>query len=318
MYLNSLLGEIAPVTRLLTETDVSTANIPDGAKPYVVWGWNTAHAKKFQDAKGDRIKELVLNLVANFQVMANDDTRYMVKTFIDSGLIGIGMAGVSQVWTIIKALGALTEETEAYAILRGILVVGENLIKLGVTVVILAILVPILVLMTKDAFGLMVILNDTYQDLDLEDINVTHGKVLAIFKENPELKDPKPIIPKKLPPIKNPKTGEVVIEASIQAGFLAVRKMNYALIGAQGALKFKATESFPKGAYLGWSVPLSQGSNALLVSADFEGSVSEFSDTTGSDGKQEDTSTSSAGAKITGRVNSGSGSKAYYIINAAQ
>lgn len=311
-------GEVAPVTRLLMETDGSTANIPDGAEPYAVWGWNTNTAKKFQEATGDQIKELIMNLVANFQVMANDDTRYLVKKFSDCGLWGIGGVGLAEVWRIIRTLSALTAETEAYAIFRGILAVGEGVIKLGITTVILAVLVPFLVLMTKDAFGLMVILNDTYQDLGLEDINVTHGKVVAIFKENAELEDPKPIIPKKLPPIKNPQTGEVVSEASIQAGFLAVRKRDCALIGAQGALKFKATESFPKGAYLGWSVPLSRGSNDLLVSANFEGSVSEFSHKTGSHGKQEDTSTSSAGAKITDRVNSGSGSKAYYIINAAQ
>ncbi|KAJ7315456.1 hypothetical protein OS493_038637 [Desmophyllum pertusum] len=77
----------------------------------------------------------------------------------------------------------------------------------------------------------------------------------------------------------------------MECGFVGMRKRDGALIGTRGALKFKATESFPQGAYLGWSVPLAIGSNALLVSATYNGSVSQFSDKTGKHGKQEDTST---------------------------
>ena len=51
------------------------------------------------------------------------------------------------------------------------------------------------------------------------------------------------------------------------------------------------------------------------MSADYTGSASEFSDKTNDDGSQESTSTSSEQAQVIGRVNSGSGSEAYYIIN---
>ena len=296
----------------------STATIPDGAAPYTVWGWKKETVKTFQDARGGKIKDQIVNLIRNFQVMQNDDARYLVKTFMNVGLWGVGIYGLVQVWKILRTLSELTEATEAFAVLEGVLEIGVAVIKLGITVVILAILVPFFVYMTKNAAGMMVIINDTDQDLVLEDLTCTHGKVVAIFKENPAEENPQPIIPKRLPPITNPQTEEVVAEGSIQAGFFAATKRELALIGTQGALKFKANESFPQGAYIGWSVPLSEGSNALLVSATFNGSTSKFSDNTGSHGKQEDTSTSTTNASITGRVNSGSGSEAYYIVSLSQ
>lgn len=314
----SPLGELPLFMELFTETDgPTTAPIPDGATPYPVWGWKPENAKKFQDAKGDEIKARILNLVRNFQVMDKSNMRQMTKLFMDMGLWGVGLVALKAVWDIITIIGALTKATEVYAIVVGILEVGAAVIILAITLFILAVLVPIFLLMQKDAAGLMVILNDTDQDLDLEEITCTHGKVIGIFKDNAALENPKPIIPKKLPPIIDPKTKEVVAEGSIQAGFLSVRKRDNALKGTQGALKFKATEPFPQGAYIGWSVPLIGfgESNALLVSATYNGSVSQFSDNTDDKGRQEYTSTSTTNAKITGRVNSGSGSQAFYIMN---
>lgn len=273
--------------------------------------------KTFQDARGGKIKGKIVNLIRNFQVMENDDARYITKKLVEMGMWGLGIFGLTRVWSIVTTLAKLTEATEAFAVFEGVIEVGTAVINLAITVVILAIMVPLFILMTKNAAGIMVIINDTDQDLVLEDLTCTHGKVVTIFKENTAEENPQPIIPKRLPPVINPETKEV-IEGSIQAGFFGTRKRDAALIGTRGALKFEATESFPQGAYIGWSVPLSRGKNALLVSATFNGSVSKFSDNTGSHGKQEDTSTSTNNASITGRVNSGSGSEAYYIVNLSQ
>ena len=250
--------------------------------------------------------------------MKNDDARYITKKLMEMGMWGLGIFGLKRVWSIVTTLAELTEATEAFAVFEGVIEVGTAVINLAITVVILAVVVPLFIFMTKNAAGIMVIINDTDQDLVLEDLTCTHGKVVAIFKENAAEESPQPIIPKRLPPIINPQTKKVVCEGSVQAGFFTVRKRDAALIGTQGALKFKASESFPQGAYIGWSVPLSEGSNALLVSATFNGSTSKFSDNTDSHGKQEDTSTSTTNASITGRVNSGSGSEAYYIVNLSQ
>ena len=72
---------------------------------------------------------------------------------------------------------------------------------------------------------------------------------------------------------------------------------------------------YPQGISLGWEVPLTMSSNRLLVSARFNGSASEFSNETNSHGVQTDTSQSTKGAVVAGRVNSGSGSEAYYIFS---
>ncbi len=246
--------------------------------------------------------------------MNDDDERFMVKSFMEAGLWGLGLYGLKAVWRIVATLSELTEASTAYAVFTGIAEVGVNVIKLGITTVILAVLVPIFIYMTKDAAACMVIINDTDEDLDLSDIHATHGKIVGIFKESAKLDNPKPIVPKKLPPIYNQK-GKLVCKGSIQAGFLAARKHDNALIGTQGAFKFAATTSYPKGVSIGWEVPLSQGNNRLLVSASFEGGASQFSDMTNDADKQEDSATSSKDAKVTGRVHSSSGSKGYYIFN---
>ena len=238
----------------MDEAEAPLVPVPSDAAPYVVWGWTKAQTAEYQNATGGRIKDLICNLIRNFQVMQKDSTRYMVKTFMEAGLWGLGIYGLTKVYRIIATLSELTEATEAYAVLSGILEVGVNVIKLGITIVILAILVPLFIYMTKDAAGVMVIINDTNEDLRLIDLHATHGKIVGIFKENAALDNPQTIIPKKLPPIVNPKTGKVVAEGSIQAGFFAARKKDAALYGSQGGMKFDAITPYPKGIYVGWEV----------------------------------------------------------------
>ena len=254
----------------MDDAETPLAPIPGDAAPYTVWGWTAAQTKEYQDAKGDRIKSLICNLIRNFQVMKNDSTRYLVKTFMQAGLWGVGLYGVRAVWRIIATLGELTEATEAYAVLTGVMEVGVNVIKLGITIVVLAILVPLFIYMTKNAAGIMVIINDTNEDLRLIDVHATHGKIVGIFKENPQLDNPQPIIPKKLPPIVNPKTKKVLAEGSIQAGFFAARKRDAALVGSQGGLKFDVTSSYPKGIFVGYEVTCPRLSTLAPIAMIFE------------------------------------------------
>ena len=302
---------------ILGDGKLGTAPIPDGAAPYTIWGWNVDHTATYQNATGDRIKDLILNLVRNFQVMHADDTRMMTKVFMDCGLWAVGGYGIIAVVKILATLYKLTQATEAYAVVTGIMDIGVNVIKIGIATVILAVLVPFFIYMSKNAGGLMIIINDTDDDLELAEYHTTHGKIIGIFKENAALDNPKPIIPKRLPPIINPQ-GKQIAKGSIQAGFFATQKNDNALVGSQGALKFSPMTSFPKGIFLGWEVPLSEGSNRLLVSADFTGTTSQFSDNTNSADKQEDTANGINGGKIVGRVHSPSGSQGYYIINVTE
>ena len=138
-----------------------------------------------------------MNLIRNFQVMKNDDARYITKKLMEMGMWGLGIFGLKRVWSIVTTLAELTEATEAFAVFEGVIEVGTAVINLAITVVILAVVVPLFIFMTKNAAGIMVIINDTDQDLVLEDLTCTHGKVVAIFKENAAEENPQPIIPKK-------------------------------------------------------------------------------------------------------------------------
>lgn len=51
--------------------------------------------------------------------MAQDDDVGIVKTCMQAGIVGFGVAGLTAVATIIRTLAALTEATEAYAVLDG-------------------------------------------------------------------------------------------------------------------------------------------------------------------------------------------------------
>ena len=284
------------------------APIPSQATTYPCWGWTLEEAAKFQNATGDEIKKLILNLIRNFQVMGKSDERYLVDLFMEMGLVGLGAVAVHAVWKCLKIFDTATSIADV------IVEVGIRTIQFAVAVFVLAILVPIFVYAMKDAAGVMVIINDTFEDMNLEALTKTHGKVTGIFKENDKSKPALPIIPKRLLPAYSDK-GVKMNSGSIFAGFIVVRKKESALVGTQGALKFSATKSYPNGVYIGWEVPLSGSKNRLLVSADYTKGADSWSEKTNDDGKQEDSSTSSMQATVTGRVNNGSGSQAFYVVN---
>ena len=119
-----------------------------------------------------------------------------------------------------------------------------SVVTLAIAVCILAVLVPIFIFMSKNAAAIMVLINDTDEDIRMIDLHATHGKIIGIFKEKAELDNPQPILPKRLPPIINPTTKKVMVEGSVQAGFFAARKRDNALVGSQGGMRFDATERY--------------------------------------------------------------------------
>ena len=310
MLYQSISGDVKTLDLLGDEAvaNPNLAPIPEGATAFPCWGWSLEEAAKFQNATGDEIKQLILNLIRNFQVMDNSDERYLVHLFMKLGLFGFGAMAVHAVWKCLKIFDTATSIAEV------IVEVGIRTIQFAIAVFVLAILVPIFIYAMKDAAGVMVVINDTFEDMNLEALTATHGKITGVFKEKNDKSPPLPIIPKREKPAYNDK-GIKMNNGAVYGGFFVFRKRDSALIGTQGAFKFGVTADYPDGVFVGWEVPLSQGKNRLLVSADFKGGVEAWSDKTNDDGKQEDTSTSSKKATITGRVNDGSGSQAYFIVN---
>ena len=309
---------MVPLYDALGDGSTVTTAATNDAVPYTIWCWKAESAAAYQTATGERIKDLIINLIRNFQVMGEDDERMMTKMFIDTGLWALGRCGLLKVVEILKASSCLNKATEAFAVVSGIKEVGINVIKLGIATMIVAILVPLFTYPSKDACAVFVIVNDTDDDLDLIEWHMKYGKVVGIFKENPNADNPKTIIPRRIKPIINPETGVEICKGSVQAGFFAAKANNNTLDGTQGALKFRAMTSFSKGIFMGWEVPMSDSDNRLLVSADFSGSTSQFSDRINEEDKQEDTSNGSNDAKVEGRVHSANGSAGYYLFNVTE
>lgn len=292
----------------IVNADNTPATFPDGAPSYPTWGWRQETVTAYGALRGDDVKKAVTNLVATFQVMAQDDDVGIVKTCMQAGIVGFGVAGLTAVATIIRTLAALTEATEAYAVLDGVLTVGVNVIKLAVSTVVLAILIPLMILMAKDAFGLFVIINNTASDLVMSGISYTHGKCVAGFKNTDDITNEQAIIPAVFE-MYNPATQQTI--KAISAGFLGARKRDNALIGTLGAMSFAPTTDYPTGIFLGWEVPLASGDNTLLVSANYSGDLSTFADKAQSADVLDSSDKSSTGATIEGHMNSASGSEAY-------
>ena len=228
--------------------------MPPDAVPFSIWGWKLSEAAKFKNATKELVKHNICNLIRNFQVMKDDDTRMMIKMFMEAGIWGLGLHGLQAVWNILGTLPELTPETEAFAILEGIKAVGENVIKFAIRASIVAVLAPLFTQDKGNAAAVMVIMNDSDEDMQMSHFSITYGKVVGTFKEQLSSDNPQPIIPKRMPAIVNSKTGKTIVQGSIQACLFAARKRNQALTGSQGALEFEPTQIFPMGLFVGWEV----------------------------------------------------------------
>ena len=295
----------------------SVTQMPSNAAPFTIWCWKKDTASVYQEANGERIKDLIINLVHNFQVMVEDDERMIIKMFKDSGLWALGSSGLQKVMQVLKTSPVLDEATEAFAIACGIKDVGINVIKLGIATMVVKILVPLFTSQPKTTFAVCLVVNDSSHDLDLVEHHTTLGEIVGIFKESPSVTDPKPIIPKRLDPLKS-ESGNKAIPGSIQAGIFVAKASDNAPLGTEGALKFGASTSFTKGVFVGWKVPSSGSSNCLLVSADYDGSISQFCEDTNNEDKQVCISDGSDGAKVTGKIHSAHGTDGYYIFNVTE
>ena len=290
------------------EANPNLASIPSGATAFPCLGWTLEQAARFQNAEGDEIKRIIFKIIRAFQMAENCDEGSLSHLFMDVGLLGIGVEVVYAVWEFLKVLDTATSMALAIAEF------GIKAIQYAMSVFVLGILVPIVVHAKQDAAGVFIVMNDTFEDMKLEALAVTHAIITGIFKENRNKNERLAIIPKRQKPVYKENSVKMN-DGAVFAGFMVMRKKDSALHGPNGALKFSASTDYPNGVFAGWEVPIGEEHSRLLVSADFIGGVEAWSNKTKDEGKQEDKSQSSTQAEITGRVNSGSGCPAYYVIN---
>jgi hypothetical protein len=309
------VGGRASVLNALT-AGPSPLPIPPSARPYPCWFWNADRAAVYAGLTGDAIKSNIAQLVAQFQVMANNDDVGIVRVMMQLAIYGFGQVGITAVARIIQTLVALTEATEAYAVFRGVIEVGKNVIRLAISTFVLAVLVPIVLLMGKDASAIMLLINNTANDLVLKNLYCQHGRVVGIFeKEVPVPPAPPQAIIPGIFSMYNPPTQRTI--NTVAAGFFMAQKKPGALIGTAGAFQFHSTSDFPSGINVGWSVPLEFGRNSALVDANKVGDLENFADQADSKALQRSSSKASTGAVVTANVNSASGSEGYMIVNFA-
>ena len=309
-------GEISVLRHGVFPALYSGTSGADDVEKISVFGFNMEEANRFANAKGDDIKILMKNLITGFNVLGKSSSEAIVaKKMMAMGILFFTTTGGKAVYKIIKTLVHIGEEEEFAAIFDGVVEVGINAIKLGVCVVVLAVLVPLFILMEKNAVSIQLLLNFTGDDMEMDGVPYcTHGKEVCTFMQGDDPTDievNKPILPAKLTAFK-----DGVDCSGVYAGLFSAQKKDMALIGTRGAFKFKPTKQFPSGAYVGWSVPLSEGSNKQYVSSNVEVSLSKFSDQADDKGSSESVSVNvQTGAVIQGRVNSKKGSEGYMIFS---
>ena len=145
---------------------------------------------------GKRIEDLTLNLIGEMQVMGNSDARVIVQLCPEGCIWGFTAMGIHAVWKLMKiGQGVMPFIAEA------IVEIGVRVIQFAVAAFILAINVPIFIYIKKEAAVLMLIINNTDEDMGLDEIVATHGKVVGVFRADKQEENPRLLIPKRLPPV---------------------------------------------------------------------------------------------------------------------
>ena len=284
------------------------ASIPIGAIALPCLGLTLEQAAILGNADVDDIKNIILKIIRIFQLAEKCDERHLAHFFIDIGLWGIGTAAVSAIWELLKALDKPT------AIAFAIAEFGINIMHYILSTITLAIIIPVLLYETNDAAGVLLFINDSNEDMRLEALNTTQGKLTGIFKERNNKSQRLPLIPR----IQKPAYMENDVslnDGAVFAGFVVVRKKDNASVGTKGAVKFAATNGYPMGVFVEWKIPISQAMNKVLVSTDFAGSLEAWGGKTNDQGEQENTSQFSNQARVTCRISNNNGSPAFSVIN---
>lgn len=303
--------EIQTLLRQMNRAEgVTISDAANDVDTMPIWPMTPAYVAQWEAASGSTIKDLIgtqISAMQSIQTVHNDASQ------IAEISIGIGVvAWVRTAWVAFQAMRAVAGATEVYAIMSGILEAGAAVVTFAVTTIFLAVLIPILLVMMKDATCYMIVVNKSPDDLLLDgDVDLTHGNQNIQFVDYQQNRR----IPG-MSVITDP-TGKLV-STSFWAGIFVAQKKEAALFGSQGAFKFAATTWFPNGLYIGWETPLTffGGHNRALVAADFSGELGTFSNMVNDQGGGGNTSSIPTGNIVT-RVNSSSGSEAYMLVIAS-
>jgi hypothetical protein len=288
--------------------NIAPGLLGDGTDVMPIWPMDAAGLQRWTNATGGDIKDLIATQISAMQSIQTVQNNPSLIAQISVGICVT--AWVYAAYQTYVAIAAVAGATEVYAVLMGVMAVGGAVVTLAVATVFLAVLLPILLIMLKDATCYMAIVNASKDDLNVEgDVYLTHGNLNIQFTDYQQNRR----IPA-ISQITDP-SGKV-IATTYWCGFLVAQKKEAALYGSQGALKFSATPSFPKGVFVGWEIPLTVfgGDNRGMCALDFTGSTGDYSDATNDHGTGETLSPGLNGAWARQRMNASGGSQGYQTV----
>lgn len=233
-----------------------------------------------QNLQGEDLKKYIVRIVDTLKI-AEQQTK---PGALAAQVYSCGILAVGATWGAAVAVSYLSGAVGLQAMIGGLFAVTVSVVISAIVIGLLVVFIPFLIYMEKKAEILGFILNRTKTPLVLSDSNMyfNHGHLIA--KSNVEdLKH----LPNKLfsPAGEHTKVklqdGTWYEYELANIGMFYATKINYALIGVEGAFKFEflnGNERFPNGVYLGFSVPLSSGKNKCYISWDNFSSPHEFYD----------------------------------------
>ena len=243
------------------------------------------------NATGDDIKNqlhVLLDGLERLKGMEKEDAGLVTAQILLSGALGVGLLSTS---TVIAKL--VTGAVEAVAAFAGVSAATVGVVCAIVALVIVAVLIPIIYFMIKPANCIVLLINESDQDLVfVSDYNV-HGKPTLMTSPIPK--------------------GVVIpgIGTYPVAGFIATEKRKDALVGTQYGFTMGYGTSSTKLSF-GVECPLTSIYSDNNCYCSFDETAEQAAKNTTKKNMQSYTAEKD-GLKLSIKCNSGSGSIAYYV-----
>lgn len=246
---------------------------------------------KIINASGDEIKNqlhVLLDGLERLKGMEKDEAGLVTAQILLSGALGVGLLSTS---TVVAKL--LTGAAEAIAAFAGVTVATVGVVCAIVALVVVAVLIPIIYFMMKPANCIVLLINETQQDLLFDSDYNVHGKPMLMT--TPIQKG-----------VEIPGVGKYPV-----AGFIATEKRDKALYGTQYGFTMDYGSTGTKLSF-GVECPLTSIYSDNNCYCAIDESAKDVAEKT-SDSNKQSYEAEKNGVKLSIKCNSGSGSIAYFV-----
>jgi len=267
-----------------------------------------------QNLRGDELKKYIVRMVDTLKVAE----RQTMPGALALQVYSSGIVAVGATWGIATLTAYMSGAVGMAAVIQGLTIATVATAVSAIVVVLLLIFIPFLVFMEKKAEIMGLVINRTKCDLKVKDIYLAHGKMVSLSAVEDKKHLPQKIFCPASSYIEIPQNDTTYSIEYAYAGFIYASKCDYALIGVEGALQFELVNGInplPNGFYVGFSVPLSVGSNKCGISTASHSGAKEYFDKESDQFSVEPKATYQSTVKLEARVNSSSGGEVYMVAS---